>query len=92
MACYYGCLLVRPPEVMKFDDPENPTSLDRLVTAMGGESLDWPGKVDCCGGGCNLTRTDVVVKLTESIIEMAASFRRGLHRRRLPHVPGPASI
>jgi heterodisulfide reductase subunit B2 len=71
VACYYGCFLVRPHEVTGFDDPENPTSLDRLVTAMGGVSLDWPHKVECCGGGLNLTRTDVVVKLSGSIIEMA---------------------
>ena len=71
VACYYGCFLVRPHDVTRFDDPENPTSLDRLVTAMGGESLDWPHKVECCGGGLNLTRTDVVVKLSGSIIEMA---------------------
>lgn len=71
VASYYGCLLVRPPEVMRFDDPEDPTSLDRLVTAMGGESLEWPGKVECCGGGLNLTRTDVVVRLSASIAEAA---------------------
>ncbi|MGD0856329.1 MAG: CoB--CoM heterodisulfide reductase iron-sulfur subunit B family protein [Dehalococcoidia bacterium] len=71
VACYYGCFLVRPHEVTGFDDPENPTSLDRLVTAMGGIGLDWPHKVECCGGGLNLTRTDVVVKLSGSIIEMA---------------------
>lgn len=71
VACYYGCLLVRPPEVMKFDDPENPTSLDRLVAALGGESLDWPHKVECCGGGLSMSRTDVVVSLTDSILEMA---------------------
>jgi heterodisulfide reductase subunit B2 len=71
VACYYGCLLVRPPKVMKFDDPENPTSLDKLVKAMGGESLDWSGKVECCGGGLSLTRTDVVVQLTDSILGMA---------------------
>jgi len=71
VASYYGCYLVRPPEVTKFDDPENPTFLDRLVTAMGGESLDWPCKVDCCGGALGLTRTDVVVKLSAAIIEMA---------------------
>ena len=71
VASYYGCYLVRPPEVTKFDDPENPTFLDRLVTAMGGKSLDWPCKVDCCGGGLGLTRTDVVVKLSAAIIEMA---------------------
>ena len=71
VASYYGCYLVRPPEITKFDDPENPTFLDRLVRAMGGESLDWPCKVDCCGGALGLTRTDVVVKLSAAIIEMA---------------------
>jgi heterodisulfide reductase subunit B len=71
VACYYGCYLVRPPEVTGFDDPEDPTSLDHLVTAMGGEALEWPCKVECCGGGLNLTRTDVTVKLSGSIIQMA---------------------
>ena len=71
VACYYGCLLVRPPKILKFDDPENPTSLDRLVKAMGGQSLDWPGKVECCGGGLSLSRTDVVIQLTDSILDMA---------------------
>jgi heterodisulfide reductase subunit B2 len=71
VACYYGCLLVRPAEVMQFDDPENPTSMDRLVEAMGAESLDWPHKVECCGGGLSMTRTDLVLKLSDSIIGMA---------------------
>lgn len=71
VACYYGCLLVRPPKILKFDNPENPTSLDRLVKAIGGQSLDWPGKVECCGGGLSLSRTDVVVQLTDSILDMA---------------------
>ncbi|MHC4436781.1 MAG: CoB--CoM heterodisulfide reductase iron-sulfur subunit B family protein [Planctomycetota bacterium] len=71
IACYYGCLLVRPHEVTKFDDPENPTSLERLVDALGGISLDWPHKVECCGGGLSLTRTDIVVNLTDSIVGMA---------------------
>jgi heterodisulfide reductase subunit B len=73
VACYYGCLLVRPPEVVEFDDPENPTSLDRLVTAIGGESIDWPYKVECCGGGLSLSRTDVVIELANSILGMAES-------------------
>jgi len=73
VASYYGCLLVRPHDVTGFDDAENPASLDRLVEAMGGNSVDWPCKVDCCGGGLNLTRTDVVVRLSGSIIDMAAA-------------------
>jgi len=71
VACYYGCLLVRPHEAMQFDDPENPTSLDRLVRTLGAETLDWPHKVECCGGGLSMTRTDVVIRLTESILSMA---------------------
>jgi heterodisulfide reductase subunit B len=71
IACYYGCLLVRPNEVTKLDDPENPMFLDKLVTALGAESLDWPHKVECCGGGLSMSRTDIVVSLTDSILEMA---------------------
>lgn len=71
VASYYGCLLVRPPEITGFDDPENPLSMDRLIEVMGGESLDWPAKVDCCGGSLTLTRTDVVVGLSGTILDMA---------------------
>ena len=72
VASYYGCLLVRPNEVTHFDDPENPKSLDNLVNAMGGESLDWPYKVECCGNSLSLTtRSKLVVSLSDSIIGMA---------------------
>jgi heterodisulfide reductase subunit B2 len=71
VAPYYGCLMVRPPEAAGLDDPENPVYMDRIIAAMGGESLDWPHKVECCGGSLTLTRSDLVVKLSESIIAMA---------------------
>ena len=71
VAPYYGCLMVRPPEVAGLDDPENPVYLDRLIDAMGGVGLDWPHKVECCGGSLTLTRSDLVVKLSESILAMA---------------------
>jgi heterodisulfide reductase subunit B len=56
---------------MQFDDPENPTALDDLVNAMGGESLEWPHKVECCGGALSVTRTDVVIKLSDAVLTMA---------------------
>jgi heterodisulfide reductase subunit B len=70
-ACYYGCLLVRPPKVVEFDDPENPTSMERVMEAIGVETVEWPLKIDCCGGGFTLARTDVVVKLVHSLFENA---------------------
>jgi heterodisulfide reductase subunit B2 len=71
ISSYYGCLLVRPHSVTLFDDPENPTLMDKLVKGMGGESIDWPHKVECCGGGFALSRTDIVVDLSDSILGMA---------------------
>jgi heterodisulfide reductase subunit B len=71
VASYYGCLLVRPAAVMQFDDAENPISMDNLVAALGGEAIDWPHKTECCGGGLSLTRTDLVVKLSDTIVGMA---------------------
>lgn len=72
VAAYYGCLLVRPQEVTNFDDPENPQSIDKLITSMGGESLDWPHKVECCGNSLSLTtQSDMVVDFSDKIITMA---------------------
>jgi heterodisulfide reductase subunit B len=50
VACYYGCLLVRP--YATFDDQHEPTSMDRLMAALGAEPIDWPLKTRCCGGSC----------------------------------------
>jgi heterodisulfide reductase subunit B2 len=50
VACYYGCMLVRPNAT--FDDQYHPTSMDRLMRAVGAEPIDWPLKTRCCGGSC----------------------------------------
>lgn len=71
VACYYGCLLLRPPGTTKFDDPENPKSLDRIVTLLGAESVDWPHKIECCGAGLSLSKSEIVVKLTHDILSSA---------------------
>jgi len=47
---YYGCLLVRPSEVSKFDNPENPTSLDNLIKATGAECLPYTQKQNVAAG------------------------------------------
>jgi heterodisulfide reductase subunit B2 len=73
VASYYGCLLVRPKGYTGYDDSENPTLLDQLVKIMGGEMTDWPHKTECCGGGFAISRTDIVVELSGSILGMAKS-------------------
>jgi len=70
-ACYYGCALVRHPKVTRFDDPENPQTLDRLMRALGAEPVEWSYKVDCCGADLALTHGGVVKKLVGKIVSMA---------------------
>jgi heterodisulfide reductase subunit B2 len=70
VVCYYGCLLSRPPQVA-FDDVENPTLMDQLVTAVGAEAIDWPHKTECCGASCSITDVSVVHELGRGILSMA---------------------
>lgn len=71
VASYYGCLLVRPPEITGFDDPEDPQSLDRIVAALGAEPIKWRSKVECCGAALAFTHADIVLKLSGEILEDA---------------------
>jgi len=68
VACYYGCLLVRPPKVLRFDDPEDPQSLDNIVRTLGAEPVEWHYKNECCGASFSLTRVDIVHKMTHDIL------------------------
>lgn len=71
VASYYGCVLVRPPELTGWDDPEHPMTMDQLMAAVGAEIVDWSYKVDCCGASMTLARGDIVVELSTKIVEGA---------------------
>lgn len=71
VACYYGCLLLRPHKITRFDDPENPTSMEEIVRATGAEVIDWNFKVECCGASHSIARTDIVLDLSKRIIDDA---------------------
>jgi heterodisulfide reductase subunit B len=71
VACYYGCLLVRPREIVRFDDEENPQIMDTLIEALGAEAIDWDFKVACCGASLPLTRRDIVLKLSHRLLAQA---------------------
>ncbi len=71
VACYYGCLLTRPPKVMQFDECEYPQSMDKILQAFGIETIDWAYKTECCGAAFSLTRSDIVRKLSFEILKEA---------------------
>ncbi len=70
-ACYYGCLLVRPYDVLQFDRLEDPQSMDEVMKALGAKTIDWPFKTECCGAGLSVSRTDLVGKLSGKIVKEA---------------------
>ena len=71
VACYYGCLLVRPPKVTGAKNHENPQEMDRLMALIGAEPIPWSYKTDCCGGSLVITRTDIVRRLTQKLFDGA---------------------
>jgi succinate dehydrogenase / fumarate reductase cytochrome b subunit len=49
IAPFYGCQILRPSKILGFEDPDRPWSLERIISACGGEPIDYPAKIKCCG-------------------------------------------
>jgi len=73
VACYYGCLLVRPPKVLQFDRPEDPQSMDEIMRMLGAEAIDWNYKSECCGAAMSVAKVEIVGRLSGNIVEDATS-------------------
>ena len=68
---YYGCLLLRPPEICNFDDYENPILMDGILGALGADVRPWSYKTDCCGGSLTISKTGIVVKMVDKLMTRA---------------------
>ena len=49
IAAFYGCHNIRPSELHKGESPYKPTSIDRLIVALGGKNVEYESKNRCCG-------------------------------------------
>ena len=72
-ACYYGCLLTRPASVVKFDDSEQPRSMEKILEALGGKTVDWNFRTECCGAGMTMASDQTVLDLSRKILSNAAA-------------------
>jgi len=73
VAPYYGCQVVRP--YATFDEAWNPTTMDKILEAVGAEVLHYPLKTKCCGA--SLTGTVPTAGLRMSYILLKEAVRRG---------------
>ncbi|MFP4167433.1 MAG: CoB--CoM heterodisulfide reductase iron-sulfur subunit B family protein [Desulfonatronovibrionaceae bacterium] len=69
---HYGCHLLRPSDVVGFDDPFDPSICEDLVAAVGVECLDWERRLDCCGAPLAGTFDDLSLSLSRQKLRAAA--------------------
>jgi succinate dehydrogenase / fumarate reductase cytochrome b subunit len=73
IAPFYGCHNIRPSELQNEshknkEDPYNPTSLDDLIIACGGQTVDYVEKNKCCGFHVELQAPKTAAILTGNAI------------------------
>lgn len=49
VAAHYGCHILRPSELGRPDDSENPQKIEAILRTLGAEPVLYPQKLDCCG-------------------------------------------
>ncbi len=67
IAPFYGCYILRPSWDLGVDDPENPSSLEKVIQAVGGEPVVYPGRTKCCGFPIILERKPLPLQWPERI-------------------------
>ncbi len=71
VAPYYGCMLLRPKNEMKFDDPEQPTIFEEFLETLSCEMVDFPMKTECCGGFQVVNDEELAVSCSQSVVVSA---------------------
>jgi succinate dehydrogenase / fumarate reductase cytochrome b subunit len=71
VAPFYGCHIIRPESVNGWESARNPHSLEDLITALGGEAIDYAGKTRCCGFHVQLEKGDIAANMVGQNMRMA---------------------
>lgn len=75
VACYYGCLSLRPKHITDALEHEMPTTLETIVAGVGAQPVSWSHRTECCSGSLTMTRPDIAGKLVGDIV--TAAYRGG---------------
>lgn len=75
VAAYYGCHILRPQEVMNYEDGKNPKSFEKLIGLLGAKSVEFSAKRKCCGFHAQLAAEDNVMRVTGEIADSAGKAK-----------------
>lgn len=71
VAPFYGCHTVRPGALLGFEDPWTPSSLEKVIVAMGAEPVDYPGKIKCCGFHIVISDEEIALRIAAEQLQDA---------------------
>ncbi|MBO8137969.1 MAG: CoB--CoM heterodisulfide reductase iron-sulfur subunit B family protein [Desulfotomaculum sp.] len=71
VAGYVGCQSVKALRG-HYDDPEYPQSLDKIISALGAEPVEFENSNKCCTGALALSAPDITISAVHPIIDGAA--------------------
>jgi heterodisulfide reductase subunit B len=69
IAAHYGCHILRPSQVVQFDNPLSPMLFDQLIEITGAQSIYWPLRLECCGAPVRGINDELSLDLTKKKIE-----------------------
>ena len=71
IAPFYGCYILRPSKYLGFDDPENPVSLEKVISALSAKPVDYEGKTKCCGFPLVLEKEPIAIGMVGANLKEA---------------------
>ena len=72
IAPFYGCQILRPSQDPRLRGSRtSPQSLERIIEACGGEPIDYPAKLKCCGFPIVLAREEVALNEVTQPLQQA---------------------
>ncbi len=74
IAAHPGCHVIRPSELQKVDNAEDPQKLDDLIKAIGAETFDYPEKIDCCGSQLAVSSGRSTLKIAGEKLQKIKSY------------------
>lgn len=67
IGAFYGCLLLRPSNILQFDDPENPSIIENFIASLGATPVRYQMRNECCGGYRSMENKELTDKLVGKI-------------------------
>jgi len=66
VAVHYGCHYLRPSEIINWDDPFDPVTIDEIVRALGADSIDYDLKMECCGNPLDKADKEISLQMIDN--------------------------